>query len=648
MYQGRSFNTSPLTLAICAALLSQTAIADDHANAHETVVVTGNPLATTDVTIDTSQLEERQANDLNDIFRTDPEVTVGGGSSVSQKIYVRGLENTLLNVSIDGAVQSGNIYHHQGSISIEPDILQQVEVIAGAGRATDGAGALGGAIRFETKDGEEMLMPGERFGGSVKAGYYSNTEGYKTTVSGYGLITDNVSALATLSYSDLDDYEDGDGEKQDHTGAENKVGYFKVVGNITDSQKLSLSYDSREDEAYRYHRPQWVESKKNSPINQEMDRQTLTAKYELNPEDISWLNLALTAYNTEISLKHIDGPWGDYLGEAKSFGADLRNITSLGKHALIYGVEYRDDEGYLTSPTYGSDKDEGQVFGVYLQGDFYVSDALLLSAGGRFDSYKLDESGGNKFDHDGFSPNVSVNYAITSNLKVYAGYAQALRGAQVREIFKLDGTKSAETRKEETAENTEAGATWVSGGLHLSATAFVTKIDDIVDEESKQLANVGDLETKGFTTRAAYYWDSVSTGISYNQSRPELDGKSLNDDTKGIGTAIGDTWVADVNYQITESIVVGYVGRYVERLTDVADGYDEKAGYAVHDIYSEWTPFANEDLTVSLAVKNLFDKAYRDHASYGIYRNDDGSQSTIAVGTREPGRDIRFNVAYAF
>ncbi|WP_232312878.1 TonB-dependent receptor plug domain-containing protein [Enterovibrio coralii] len=262
MYQGRSFKNSPLALAICAALLSQTAIADDHSDAHETVVVTGNPLATTDVSIDASQLEERQANDLNDIFRTDPEVAVGGGSGVSQKIYVRGLENTLLNVSIDGAVQSGNIYHHQGSLSIEPDILQQVEVIAGAGRATDGAGALGGAIRFETKDAEDMLMPGERFGGSVKAGYYSNTEGYKTTVSGYGLITDNVSALATLSYSDLDDYEDGDGEKQDHTGAENKVGYLKVVGNITDSQKLSLSYDSREDEAYRYHRPQWLRARK--------------------------------------------------------------------------------------------------------------------------------------------------------------------------------------------------------------------------------------------------------------------------------------------------------------------------------------------------------------------------------------------------
>ncbi|GAL08564.1 enterobactin receptor VctA [Photobacterium aphoticum] len=91
------------------------------ASAHETMVVTGTPQALPDVVIDAAQLEKRQATDLSDIFRTDPEVTVGGGSSVSQKIYVRGIEDTLLNVTIDGATQSGYIYHHQAAYRLSPN-----------------------------------------------------------------------------------------------------------------------------------------------------------------------------------------------------------------------------------------------------------------------------------------------------------------------------------------------------------------------------------------------------------------------------------------------------------------------------------------------------------------------------------------------
>ncbi|MGF1699176.1 TonB-dependent receptor [Photobacterium makurazakiensis] len=644
MIQGRTFPLTFLSVAVSAALVMNPAQAQsENELIDETMVVTGRVSSLPDIVIDADQLQKRQANDLSDIFRTDPEVSIGGGSSVSQKIYVRGLEDTMLNVSIDGATQSGYIYHHQGQLSIEPELLQQVEVSAGAGRATDGAGALGGAIRFKTKDPSDLLWGDQRYGALVKAGYYDNTEGYKTSLSGYGYLTDTISALATLSYSDLDNFTDGNGDEQAHTGAENKVGFVKLVGEFTESQKLTLSYDRREDEAFRYHRPQWVESFKNVPINQEMIRETYTGNYLFDPANNSWLALDVTVYGTETSLEHIDGPWGDYLGEAKSYGADIRNTSTFaGKHNVTYGVEYRDDEGTLGSPIYGSDKDSGKVKGVYAQGDIYLIDTLLLSLGGRYDEYELQESNGPSFDHSGFSPNASLTYEVLPGLSVYGGYAEAVRGAQVREIFKLDGSNSSEDRKEERAKNTELGVNWIRDGLSVSATAYVTKVEDVVGEtEQRELDNLGELETKGFTARVGYHWQAVSTSLSYNQSRPELNGEPLNDDTKGIGTAIGDTWVADIGYQVFDGLDIGYNGRYVARLTDVAEGYDEKAGYAVHDIYAQWLPVANQDLTLTLTIKNLLDKAYRSHASYG-------NNGEVAQGTLEPGRDIRFNVAYGF
>ena len=303
MLKGCKFKLLPTTVAVSSALFTQIAVADSEGE-HEKMVVMGNPLQATEVFIDSEQLERQQANDINDIFRTDPEVSIGGGTGVAQKIYVRGLEDSQLNVTIDGAVQSGNIFHHQGRLSIEPELLKQVEVAAGAGRATDGAGALGGAIRFKTKDAEDMLQGDERFGGLVKAGYYDNTEGYKTSVSGYGYLTDNVSVVATMVYSDLGNYTDGDGNEQPFTEAQNKVGFIKLVGDITDAQKITLSYDHRGDEAYRNFRPHWAESRKNFPLDQEMNRDTFTLNYGLNPADNPYLELDVTAYNTETELKH--------------------------------------------------------------------------------------------------------------------------------------------------------------------------------------------------------------------------------------------------------------------------------------------------------------------------------------------------------
>jgi len=64
--------------------------------------------------------------DLADLFRGVPSVSVGGGVGVAQKIYVRGLEDSLLNVTIDGAPQRGTLFHHIGRVTIEPELLETV------------------------------------------------------------------------------------------------------------------------------------------------------------------------------------------------------------------------------------------------------------------------------------------------------------------------------------------------------------------------------------------------------------------------------------------------------------------------------------------------------------------------------------------
>ncbi|MGF1708795.1 TonB-dependent receptor domain-containing protein [Enterovibrio baiacu] len=641
MFQGSSFKISPLNIAVCTALFSHVAIA----NTDETVVVTGNPLQAADVTIDASQLEKSQASDLNDIFRTSSEVTVGGGTDYSQKVYVRGLEDTMLNVTIDGAVQAGSLFHHQGSLFIEPELLEQVEVSAGAGRATDGAGALGGAIKMKTKDPRALLEAGDQFGGRVKTTYSDNTDGFKTSATGYGALSDKVTVLASLGYTDQDDYEDGNGDTAEYTGFRNKFGFAKIVGELTDSQTLTFSYERKEDDATRYARPHMGDFSRNYPLLQSTFRDTATLNYLLD-SDSSWLNLDTTFYYTDLNLERFNDPrFGTYVGNTESIGGDIRNTSEFEQLTLIYGTDFRRDESTFSG---GSQTfvDKGDQVGVYLQGDYNLTQSVMLSAGARYDHYALDEdlrdgdsrSEGTDISDSGFSPNVAATYFITEDLNVILGYAEAFRGPQVSELWLLDYVYSSSDRKGETAKNTELTVNWNFNNGYLSATVFDSKIEDVIDRESAIYENVGTLDNQGFTVSAGYQLESVAATISYSRAEPELNGVPLSDGNMNIGTASGDTVVTTVNYFATEDLEFGWTGHFVQRLTDVPDGSEEKPGYGVHDLYAQWMPISGEDLTLTASVKNVFDKTYRDQASLSEDFN----------GTYEPGRNIKLGVNWGF
>ncbi|WP_437418507.1 TonB-dependent receptor plug domain-containing protein [Stutzerimonas chloritidismutans] len=129
--------------------------------------------------VEAEQLQHFQAADLQDVFESSPEVSVGGGPGVAQKLYLRGFEDTLLIIRIDGASQPGQTFHHTGRIGIEPELLKRAEVQAGTGDATSGPGALGGSIRFVTKDPDDLLREGEQVGALIKGGYFSGLKDTK-------------------------------------------------------------------------------------------------------------------------------------------------------------------------------------------------------------------------------------------------------------------------------------------------------------------------------------------------------------------------------------------------------------------------------------------------------------------------------------
>ncbi|NHK28705.1 TonB-dependent receptor plug domain-containing protein [Parvularcula flava] len=242
--------SSAIVLQAAPALAQEAA---QESASEDTIVVVGE---TTNVDINADQIERLQANDLADIFRETPSVSVGGSLGIAQKVYIRGLEDTLLNITVDGAPQTGTLFHHIGRVSIEPELLRQVEVQAGAGEATAGFGAIGGAIRFQTKDAADLLDPGQRFGALLKAGAFSN-EGYKASATAYGRLNENWGLLGSYVHVDRDNMEDGDGNTLYGTSAEQSLAFVKLSGEISPNQRLSISHEYRKEEGEFGQRPNW-------------------------------------------------------------------------------------------------------------------------------------------------------------------------------------------------------------------------------------------------------------------------------------------------------------------------------------------------------------------------------------------------------
>ncbi|MGE9269399.1 MAG: TonB-dependent receptor domain-containing protein, partial [Verrucomicrobiales bacterium] len=605
--------------------------------------------------INTEDLEMIQATDLEDLFRNQPNVAVGGGATGGQKVYVRGLEDALLNVQVDGAVQTGTTFHHQSKFGVEPDLLKAAEVLPGVGRATDGPGALGGTLRFTTKDAADLLEPGVNFGGFVRSSYYTNTSGIKESISLYGNINEYLSFVGAFSYTNLDDYEDGDGVTLDETSSIQRNGFLKLSGDFKNGHTFSLSYEHYENGGPWGRRANIAGSLlgvvREPGTVIDLTRDTVIANYGFDAPDNEWLDLDFTAYYTE-NTSDFDYASPANLDEntkVQSLGFDLKNTASVGNHTVVVGSDFRTDDYQSTgwasigNPALYSGDESAEVFGLYLQDDWQIIDQVMLTYGARFDHYDYTDQFGQNFEDSGFSPNATLIYSPNDCLSFHAGYSEAFRGVLPGEVYLIGSgpgvasppsTYNSPYAQPEESENYEVGVDYDNGAFFAGGKLFHTTINNVLPIVANPRTNLGDLETEGYEILMGYRWNGLTARAAVSESNPTLNGTDI-DVINGVASSSGRTWVASLDYDLpTYGVNLGYNVRYVEQLKN---NVVLKQSYVVHGLYANWTPTFAQDFTVGLAVHNLFDKDYVDQASL-----------TNGFGYQEPGRDVRLSATYRF
>lgn len=674
--QGGTYSLSPLPASVRPA-----GRVPDAATHLPEIVVVG---VLTDVAIDQKEIEMRQAADLSDLFRQVPSVSVGGSVGIAQKIYVRGLEDSLLNVTVDGAPQHGTLFHHVGRVSIEPELLKSVEVQAGAGEATAGFGAIGGAIRFRTKDADDLLAADRNMGGIAKAGWFSN-DAYKLSGTLYGRLADDIGFVGSYVRVDRDDMKDGAGNRLRGTSAEQELGFVKLGGQLADDHHLTASFEQRNEKASFGQRPNWPVLEGARLFPAEGKRQTAVLNYQ---GEFDQVDLEATGYWTRSRfVQDRYDRWGLYGGTIRSQGADIRARFDVDAHAVTVGGEYRDDQvtggylgdsavwgGWAWNAAIGRFKEKGELLGLYVQDHWQVAEPLLVSLGARYDAYDLDQvTYANGTDSDGISLNAGLNYQITDAVSANLGYAEAFRGKEIGDAFTLEKRPGrislSPTLKPEKVGNFETGLAYDQDGFRASVAYYNMRIKDVIldqigngapPQDAVYYENVGRFRAKGVELRAGYSHGPFAIDAYYNHYRSRLNGDMIEGyEHIGLGNSVGDNWSVTAGYAPTPDLGFEVAVTRFDTLKDIEvlqrgvsigwideTQYVSKPGYTVVDLFARWQPLGDDSLTLTAGVYNLFDKLYRAHASVADYNAIPGWEGV--AGVYEPGRDIRLSVAVRY
>ncbi|WP_415900885.1 TonB-dependent receptor domain-containing protein [Neptuniibacter sp. QD48_11] len=638
----------PLVLAI--GIATQT-WADSSAVEGQKVQVWGTQISNASTML-SDDIEIKQADHLSDLLRNQAGVDIGGAHSLNQRINIRGMEDYDLDITIDGAKQNNNVYHHMGNLLINADILKAVDLQVGTNSVL--TGGLSGGIAFETKDAKDLLRDGQQIGARISTGYASN-DYHNYSVTAYGQLNDQLDAIVYFNDVNRDNPEDGAGVESVGNDGDIKNGLVKFGLDINESNRIELSYDKYTDEGDYAPRADMGASTNSSITGTtvyptEFERQTITLGYELDLGDM--LNLRATVYENDMNLwrDEDDNTFATYRyreGEANHRGVNVLAESVISgeelTHNVRYGFEVYRQKTKLQDDSVTVNTEQAKSYAAYIEDEIEFSNGLALTPGVRYNRYKLDTAVSDEtFTETTFGLNAV--YPLTDAWSVRASATELFQGPNLSEVFVPASTVENNELKPETGLNSEIGITFEDrqrfglDRLNFALTIFRTDVDDYIDDGSNALQNIGDYRIQGFETSLGLSKGNFDARFTYAHS------ESANDVTdEPLGRQVGDSISLGLDYHMpAQDLAVNWTS-----LVTIKEEHFDKPSYDVHNISARWTPKQVDGLNVTFGVENIFDEYYTSHAS----RIGDANHpvfGALHLNDYEPGRNFKLTAAYTF
>jgi hemoglobin/transferrin/lactoferrin receptor protein len=427
------------------------------------------------VTLD--QIQGLQPKRLSDIFYNVPGVSFQErGDDPSTVINIRGLQDFgRVAVVVDGARQNYQRTGHNanGSFFLDPELVGGVDIVRGPTANIYGSGAIGGVVSFRTKDIDDVVRPGERWGVDMTGSYGTNKDRGLGSIFGGVRADPTVDVFGGAVYRTQGNYKDGAGTEIGNTGNEIAAGLMKLTVRPAEGHEIKFGAVFQD---YQYNIGQFNRGPVLTPAQRALFQGssvyasdaknytgTVTWKYS-RPDDM-WFDWNATLYgnrtdNDQVKTFHnstsgaafcgpgsfgnnISGCVGDRRGYLlDTVGIDINNTTRFNvgdwRNALTYGFDaFQDDvktfdsrgNSNVTTPS-----GQRTVSGGFVQLKNNYSTWLEIVSAIRYDRYDLD-SANVSAGGDRFSPKITVGVTPVAGFTPYVSYAEGYRAPSITETL---------------------------------------------------------------------------------------------------------------------------------------------------------------------------------------------------------------------
>src|SRR5882757_5630001 len=424
------------------------------------------------------KIQGLQPNRLSDIFYNVPGVTFQErGDDPSTVINIRGLQDFgRVAVVVDGARQNYQRTGHNanGSFFLDPELVGGVVIVRGPTANIYGSGAIGGVVSFRTKDIDDVVRPGERWGVDMSGSYGTNKDRGLGSIFGGVRADPTVDVFGGAVYRTQGNYKDGAGTEIGNTGNDVAAGLMKVTIRPAEGHEIKLG-TTFQDYQYSIGQQNRGPTTTSAPLAaiagssvyaSDAKNYTGTLSWKYSKPDDMWFdwnvsvygnrtdNDQVKTYNNRITTgggvcslgnpgNNISGCVGDRRGYSlDTVGIDVNNTSRFNfgdwRNAVTYGFDaFRDDvttfdgRGNSNITTPGGRR---TVSGGFVQLKHNYSTWLEVVSAVRYDRYELN-SIGTSSSGDRLSPKITVGVTPVAGFTPYVSYAEGYRAPSITETL---------------------------------------------------------------------------------------------------------------------------------------------------------------------------------------------------------------------
>lgn len=207
--------------------------------------------------IDQARSERRLDNDIRDLVRYEPNVSVRNNLARFglADFNIRGINGNRVLIEIDNVRVPDSFsigsFSNASRDGVDIDLLERLEIVRGSASSLYGSDAIGGVVAFTTRDPDDLIREGRSSHFSMRGSFNGAHDGYVGTGT-VAARAGRFSALATYSHDESGDYDnqgDNDVAGAARTAPNPQDGYgdsvlLKGVFDASDSQLFRLTLES--------------------------------------------------------------------------------------------------------------------------------------------------------------------------------------------------------------------------------------------------------------------------------------------------------------------------------------------------------------------------------------------------------------------